>query len=493
MKQLVMPLIGLVLALLMGASCNKPSEVDLDIFDDQQINVLSSDTFTIKAKTVVAEPSITRAADQNLLGGLLLGNFNDPVFGNVQSDAYIKFLPSRIFRDSFLFNRTPDSLTVDSVVLSLAYRLPSDPDLYENYYGYGLPNQPYKLEVYKVTELINESEECLSDKSFAIESTPYLVKEFVPDLTDTIGLVYITNAQIDSIGNAPPQLRIPMDNSFAEDLLFLLDAPLLDVNSSLTESEQEEAHLSRIENEILKGFCFKIVEPNESIISINPSSPYTAINIFFKTEETYRTAAGDIIDTTLLRQLALPPSRFYHTNFRHDYTGSKVETFINSDELGDSLLFLQSMQGLEVELEMPYLENLKNIIVNKATLEFTAIQPAEDIADYYPPPILVQILETIDDEDFTIEDLAILQAQSLADVYDIYGGTPIEEIYGNQRIFRYSMNLTTHLQRIINGEREAKLKLSPAFGISFANRLVFAGNNHPDLKPRLEIAYTDLN
>ncbi len=493
MKQLAMPLVGLVLVLLMGASCNKPSEVDLDIFDDQQINVLSSDTFTIKAKTVVAAPPRTRDVDQNLLGGLLLGNFNDPVFGNVQSDVYIKFLPLRILRDSFLFNRTPDFLTVDSVVLSLAYRLPTDSTLADNYYGYGLidANEPYKLEVYKVTELINESEECLSDKSFAIESTPYLTKEFVPDLVNNIDLAYISNAQIDSV-NAPPQLRIPMDNSFAEDLLFLLDAPLLDVNSTLTESEQEEAHLSRIENEILKGLCFKIVEPTGGIISISPSSPYTAINIFFKTDESYQTADGDIIDTTLLRQLALPPSRFYHTNFRHDYTGSQVEAFINSDELGDSLLYLQSMQGLEIELEMPYLEDLKNIIVNKATLEFTAIQPAGEVEEYYPPPILVQILETIDGDDFPIEDLAILQTQSLSEVYDIYGGIPIQD-EDNQRIFRYSMNLTTHLQRIINGEKEAKLKLSPAFGITFANRLVFAGNNHPDLKPRLEIAYTDLN
>ena len=53
-------------------------------------------------------------------------------------------------------------------------------------------------------------------------------------------------------------------------------------------------------------------------------------------------------------------------NYSHDLTGTLIEPFIDNPDLGDSLLFLQGMEGLIAKLEIPHVEELSGVIVNKA-------------------------------------------------------------------------------------------------------------------------------
>ena len=72
-----------------------------------------------------------------------------------------------------------------------------------------------------------------------------------------------------------------------------------------------------------------------------------------------------------------------------------------------------------------------------------------------------------------------------------FGGNLVEKTEDNIVISTYTMNISEHLQDIINGiETSNDLYISTVAKAQSANRTVIFGTGHPTHAPKLNITYT---
>ena len=180
-------------------------------------------------------------------------------------------------------------------------------------------------------------------------------------------------------------------------------------------------------------------------------------------------------------------------NFKHDYSGSLVEPFINEDTFtGDSMIFVQGMAGLNAKLSIPYAKNLKaeNVIVNKAEMEVFVVILPEDEEDFHsdPTPQLFISKKNSDGDLVVITDVAEAVEATLSRIF----GGEIEEIQKNNTIlYRYKMNITSHLQEMIDGiEPNDEIFIYSEAKGQRPQRVVLFGPNHPEHPIKLNVTYT---
>ena len=175
--------------------------------------------------------------------------------------------------------------------------------------------------------------------------------------------------------------------------------------------------------------------------------------------------------------------------YQHNYSGSLAEPYIRdlSADAPDSLLFVQGMSGTEVRVQLPEMEEIKGFAINKAELEFYVREFPED-SNYAPVNILAAATKDSDESLIVIDDLQIPLDRGLS-VGAVYGGTPIKQNDGTQK---YIINVTEHLQQVLDGEIDNEITLIPFGKISNAQRIVLYGANHPDYSIQLRVTYTRL-
>ncbi len=488
MKQTIFVLAYTLLGLFLLPSCNQPSDLGSEIFEEDQIGIISSDTFSIIGKTIQNDPFKTRDETGFNISNLICGQYTDPVFGELSSEIFAKYLPGSVIRDSSSWKNDPANTTIDSIVLSLVYAQTLTANSLTSAYFYGDSNDEIQtMEINRVAELMPEADECLSDKSFAVEPTPLKTFDFEAKastqsgLADSLSIVeYINDEPVDFV--VTPHLRVHLDNSLAEELLYLFSS--FPPQSELDQLQADEfnaldqTYIDQVED-VLKGLNIKITSDNNSILNFNINSSLSNLNIYYRT--------GNIT-----KQLILDPYLYHHINLEHTYTGSVIEPFFNDYEKGNEYLFVQGGQGVDIQLEFPYLNDINDVIINKASLELFAVELPEDNIDVFDQPFFIEVYEeNADGDDIFVEDLnfALIQGNT-----SLFGGSKeeMQDSAGNN-IYKYSFNLSSHMQRIIDGNVNATIKLKPSVRSQFPGRAVFAGPGHPELKPKLTLVYTDLN
>ena len=109
-------------------SCNKNKEFGIEISpENQSISAFLSDTFTLNTITIISDSIKT----DELSGPSPLGNYIDPIFGEVNSSIY-----SQVRINTFNAFDNPNELVIDSVVMYLVVN---------GYYG-ELNDQVFKVE-----------------------------------------------------------------------------------------------------------------------------------------------------------------------------------------------------------------------------------------------------------------------------------------------------------------------------------------------------------
>lgn len=456
-----------LLSILIVQGCENPGLIGLE--DQQFENGRIVDTVTILTETLPVQRTRT---DNNVVVrgvsgylGLInyraVGYFKDPVFGSSDARSF-----SQVFSTGGHFGTNP---VLDSAVLILRYPPPE----YKGIYGDTLSS--VNIVVEELTETIVDTAKYYSDKLFSTGQV-IATKEFTINRTDSIMLQAFVKDGPDSLVQAPPQLRIKLDNAFAT-------ARFLNIDTSIL-NDQEKFQ------EYFKGISLRVdstgLGSNGALMSFNMASENASeIRLYYRTNDN-----ADTLSKSLPMNSAAAQASYMY----HNYTGTPVAAALNGAD--DGLLYIQSLQGLQTKLSFPYLETLTDsgrININKAELILT-VSPGSGTA--YPPSPKLFIHQGADSTGY------------IEHIIDTYTNSTVAALFSGvyqKKTNTYRFNITRYIQDVLGEEADDdSLYISvlntaytqrnqvagSIYGVSQPSRAILGGGDHPDYKARLEIVYS---
>jgi len=448
MRNSIFALAVLLAALFSLNSCNDPTIIGSDLLSGDQIDVSFTDTISMQARTIIGDSIRTYSPNPTLqLISYLCGEMDDPIFGTSTSQIFAGLSlnngnsPNPAFSDV--------GVGLDSIVLILPWFANG---------VYGDTTQIYGLDVYRLEEQLDDTIEYFSNQTL-ITSEKIAGTKVMPSPRQR---TTIQNPGIDSImiDTLTPQLRIRMDESFSSEFF----------NADISNFESNTAFL-----DFFKGINIRPTTTNAGMLSFIIRSPLAAMAVFYHRDSTY-----------YQYNFPISAQSVKFTTFKHDYTGSTVENFIDDPEKGDSLVFLQGMAGVNIRVKFPYSDALSNIAVNKAELELTILQLPEDGGVNYDPIDKMIVSEIKEDgSKRLITDITLAISRNRNDFSTIFGGTVVN---GN----KYLLNLTSHYQEIILGSASNEIEISVFLKGDKASRVVLAGPKFSNSPLKLNLSFTTL-
>jgi len=172
-----------------------------------------------------------------------------------------------------------------------------------------------------------------------------------------------------------------------------------------------------------------------------------------------------------------------------DYAVSDVEPFIDNlmqdDMLGDSVLFIQGMAGTNAVVRLNNVDRLEGSLINGATLEVFGTALDDDELRPVPEQLVLRELNA----DGNLPFIRDFTTGSLAGDLSIGGG--VAEDMGDG-IFRYTFNVGSQLQEIVEGDAPSELYIRIADKIANMRRVVLFGAGHSTYPITLNVTYTEL-
>jgi hypothetical protein len=424
-----------MLLLLFIAACNEPGLIGSDLVEDEQVELFFTDTIHPQISTIRGDSVRIYAPSIATLDNYLFGNFNDPVFGNSIASLYFRLKAPEVNPDFDIANR------IDSIVLIL------DIDS-STVYGNALEN--FTAEIFALTEEMDGDEEYFSNSSFTTEPMPVAVSNgFSPGAVDSISIIEPLDGDEETV-RAKNHWRIKFDNSFVQDF------KLSDTSIFLTDSAFLEKY---------KGFYLKPTSQNEGLLSLDFLNAISRFSVYYHSDDTTFLKRNFNFERTLV------------SNFESNYTGSKVEPFLNSIANNDSLIFIQGMQGLEAKVTFPDKPFNEDLIISKAELELTiADLPNSNSTLFTPPSQLMIYQKSSDSTKVFIEDLLYVVNNSDFSLW--FGGTPQK----NGSLTKYTFNISAYLAKVWAGEVPKEVYIQVNKRWQDPSRVVLYGGNaqnHP--------------
>jgi len=453
-------------------SCTDPVQLGQEIIEEDIIQVAVTDTFQVRTATVSTEPVRTYSSpddDLILLSRAPLGQYQDPVFGLVNSNLVLQF---RLPKDNFGFPAETffrDTTVFDSIVLILPYT--------EGGEGYGkVEGEDMGLDVLQLGDRLDPNTDYFTDTQLPTLGVPLYSGQNRISL-DSIQRINYRSGNPDTVSF--PHLRIPLPEELGRE--FLQADSLTYTSDSLFQ-------------DFFQGIEIRPNQLSEGLLDIDLSTSSGGIFIYYRRDDTLQTAYQFTFASPAVRT----------ARYEHNFSGSPVADFLNTSQ--DSLAFLQGMAGPMVEITFSQLNQLDNVIVNKAELVLSVAEWPGDSTELFPPPDQLLIsqrgaegkLLVIDDvRNLTFDptfpevwafDQALFLDQALP--ANSFGGQIEAGENGGPDIYR--INLTAHLQGFIEQGGTDKLFLSLHPKAQSPERVVFYGSGHSQYPPKLLLAITRL-
>lgn len=419
-----------LLAILFMTACKKDkSNVGEGVLPEGTIlESAGIDTFSLRTYSVSVDSVQSLNPRFNLLGKL-----NDQFVGNIEASFYTELSLSSFEPDFGDFN----DLKIDSAVAAFRYA---------GYYGTPMKQT---FEVYEITEPFE------SDKDYYHFSTLNTNTTNLVPTSNNEGEILPRPTEMAVVGNdtVNPQLRIPIDTTFARDLLALAS------QSSSNESFKES----------FNGLHFKVSSPMPQtgsgavmyLESTNAASKMTIYYTQYTEDDTLQSEFDILIRSDELDFNAM----------QFDNTGTPIEQVINDTLPGQETFFAQAFQA-RAKVEFPSLKDIpESAILQSARLilpvsyfQGSDIYPSEEVA------IAAKIFED-NDQLFVVQD----------------------NVQYNQQFRAYVIDLRQYIQRIVNDEIiNDGIIISPRFFNTSTERILFNGPLTTNkTKPKLDILYTE--
>ena len=428
--------------LLMG--CNDINDFASFLVVGDEVKVEQTD-FELQARTLLSD-SVRTYNDSIFTPGYFMGAMNDPIFG--MSRASI-FFQARITAEAD-FSRA----TLDSVVLSVAYDTVAK--------GYGAIDMPQNFEVYRLQSDLSRTASYYSNTIHTVDPEPIgSIEGVIPNFTDTLRVVEPVGLRLDT-NLYDPHLRIPLDPAFGEELLSFVEADFVN----------NEAFLQR-----LKGIEVRATSNDGGMIYLDMTGGLTRINLYYSEGDTAR----QFIFSSNTQSVVT-------NTFTLDKQGSDVEAVLGDLSAGDSLLYIQSMGGTEVEFIIPDLSEIEMNTINSAYLDLSLAMLPEDDTTRYPAftDIVAQQREASGDLVLITDIARFFRTNNYSTVY----GLQVENGTGRKH---FRINMTEYIIRLVKGEVSNRVVLSNLTNASEPTRALFYGPGHSTNRAILRVTHSEFS
>lgn len=415
-------------------SCKKDGEL-YPAFNDEDLTVSFTDTFSINTTLVDADSIRTDVASLNLLG-----IYHDSIFGINSASIYSQLTLSG---SNVSFGTNP---VIDSVVLTMKYA--SQTSFYGNLFT------PMSIEVHQVSESMT-NDEYYSNQTL---NTSGLLGSltFNPYLSESDSVQVINNGDT---AYFDPHIRIALNNTLGQNILNAApiadNAQLLSLIEGLHITPSTDVNSSTLN----KG--------EGAIVYFDMNSTLSTLTVYYHNDT----------DTTSYSFFINSESKKYN-HFDHNYANTNIANQLAGSTHDSTITYIQTMGGVKTKIEIPHIKQLAaidNIIINKAELVFSV---AENTNNYYPA-VETPSLTGIDEEGTAVF------------LIDNFEGT---EYFGgslNTETNTYTFNIARHIQQLINNpEEDYGLYLMATSSAISSNRSVINSEQHPTSKLKLNITYT---
>lgn len=476
MKFVKTDLLTLLISLFILSACKKPDAVGLAIDPSQVINGTLLDTVSVNAVTLRDDSVITTNLAASQSGGNVfiapLAYYQDPVFGVTEANVAMSIgTPGRI-----AFTKPTGTVTVDSAVLVLRYA--------KGFYGDTTATN-YKLNVYQLNEQpLNQS--YYNTKAWAFNPALIGTRSFKARPSDSIRIVQIITGKKDTVLKVAPQIRIPVNTSFARNNILLTDSLKL-IGTEAFKRYFKGLYLTFDKAQTTGGQGGNFYLLTDSC----------ALNIYYK-----NTSSVGVIDTVMA---SFPASGNYASQIKHDYTGTDIPAALSSTAKTSGTVYLQGLAGLRAKISFPSLANnvkkqIGNAALNRAELIVKPVAGTQ-LYPFLPAPRLTMYRYNIAKQRTYIPDANPIpypnpgsdrRFLSLGSFGGFYDKTKNE----------YHFIITGYIQDLISGKTiDYGTFLAPADlynttveyatgSVYSAGRLVAGGDKTSAYKMKLNIIYT---
>lgn len=424
-------LIAMVLLSVFVVSCDESSVVGLDVQPTNDLlDVTGIDTTTLITRTVKMDS--LRTDETYLQTYALLGTYIDPVFGKSAASIYTQLKLSTENPD---FGINPK---IDSVVLSLVY---------DSSYCYGNIDQ-----VAQNISVIPVLEDLKMENSYYSNNSSFI---FIADLANNYQFIPNPTKNVTILGESlKPQLRIPLTNNIGQYILDNQGTENLSSNAAfqsffqgLNITTENTASLNNGEGNIMR---FTLADSQSKLTLYYHHDTANSLQYDF--------GMSDV-------------ARF--SGFTHDFTAVDADL---ASQLGatppaqNDVVFIQSMAGTKVKIEMPYLMNWNKsgpITINKAELVIKINTDANyELSTFAAPEKLMLYGIDNDGNDYVLPDVDEPRPNYFDGAY-------------NATTQEYRINISRYIQQVLLGERKNNgLHLLALKGAINANRAVIGGGGN---------------
>ena len=315
----------ILLSIVIFACKKKEYQLGSDLIDqDNILGGISTDTFDILSYSIEEDSVISDNA-----ANVLLGSYNDPLFGSFNSSFYTQFRLAGVdpnFGD-------PSTIVIDSFVLGLEYL---------GYYG---EFDPQSFEVYELEE------------SLSIDSTYYSFS------TVSHSGINLVSFEITTITPNPLEPSIVGEDTISSQLRIYLDTNL--ARSLINEATSGSTTFSSNDEffDFFKGLYVTTNNPIQAqgegaVYYFDLNDPSSKATIYFH-QDTVATSYDLLINSECAD----------FSNVEIENTGSAVDMVIQDSTQGNQAFYAQAFKH-RAALSIPGLANLpENIVVHRADLE----------------------------------------------------------------------------------------------------------------------------
>ena len=439
-------------------SCGDPSPIGAGVLDGERLDITFTDTVQLKAKTISGDPLATFRKGSTTTVALnlqnrIVGELDEPLTGRSLSEVYLRLeLPTG--------EANFDGAVIDSVVLSI---------LYDSTGFYGDQNAFHNVEVSQLADPFPDVDTIFNNDPIT-KGSVIGSRTLQPRFRDSIRI--ITHGQ-GTPQVLTPQLRIRLDDSFGQQILD---------NEALVETDSTFSVF-------LPGIVLSSL-PNASstfglnLLSTTNNGSSNGMTLFYTIDDTVKTSYRFEISTDIASFI------------EHDFSGSAVEAFIDADELGDSLIFVQGMAGVDATVEIGNLDDLSEDVINHAELlAFVFRDPMLDLDFYAPQPLL---LAEENEEGTLVSTNDFNIAIQSGRVDELFGGNPKDTIINGQALEYIKMNVTSFLKNLISEEKNdpepnRTLIFNVTSKVQRPGRTILYGPGHSLYPMKLNVTFTDIN
>lgn len=441
--------VALILSFIILQSCQDSILVGEDLLDNEKLVLAFNDSLKLSSKTIPGERVVTQrpGVDSRTY---ILGNLDDETFGSLNASLY--------FTNALATTKPvyTGNIKFDSLVLVLAY---------DTLGNYGVSNPVHQIEVFQLTNTFSNKDTFYSDVQFEKNPSPLISKEVRINTRDSVSyLDHVTS----KIVKKRPQLRLRLDDTFGQMLLS---------DTNLTKNDT-------LLNNFLKGFYIKSTPKNgPSTFGLNlVDASLASLNGVNKLVMYYT------LNDTLKKEYQYPIHASTPANYTYNRTGSKVETFLNSTNSSDSLVFLQGLGGVKTVVSFDDLSFLKDKLINKVVLDVYVSDLGNDFNLYPAPSQLIASYKNASGKIQFIQDIS-QPIQNGLNFVNVFGGN----VTGTGNLRKYSLNITNHIKNALkDSEYDSDLYINMLTESEVLNRAVIYGAKHSTFPMKLNISYTKI-